>query len=200
MIKSNIEIFKDIPGYEGLYQVSNIGRVKSLPRNGTINKERILNQENSKGYKRVSLNKNNKAKHFSVHRLVAEAFIPNPLNKPQIDHINTVKDDNRVINLRWCTAKENQRNPITLNNNIMSKIGKKFSEERKNKLKGPREKIKRGKHPGAKKVLCINTGEIFNCIRDASDKYDAHSISLCCKGKVKYSGIYNGEKLKWKYI
>ena len=107
-----MEIWKDIEGYEGLYQVSNMGRVKSLDYKHT-GKEKIMKLfKNKKGYLQINLSKNNEQKFFTVHRLVALAFIPNQLNKPFIDHINTVKDDNRADNLRWCTAKENAYSAI----------------------------------------------------------------------------------------
>ena len=109
-----LEEWKDIEGYEGLYMVSSLGRVKSLNYHRT-SKERIMKlcKENH-GYLHVMLCKNHKQKTLKVHRLVATAFIPNPDNKPCIDHINTVKDDNRVENLMWCTAKENVNNPISI--------------------------------------------------------------------------------------
>ena len=107
------EIWKPIKDYEGLYEVSNLGRVKSLNYRGT-GKERILkNTERSNGYLAIGLIKNGKTKMFRVHRLVAEAFIPNPENKPCVDHINTIKNDNRVENLRWVTCEENNNNPLT---------------------------------------------------------------------------------------
>ena len=99
-----VEIWKDIKGYEGLYQVSNLGRVKSLERiitkkNGVTLpiKEKILQYGiDRKGYYFVGLYKNSKGKNKSIARLVAEAFIPNPDNKPEINHINTIRTDNRV--------------------------------------------------------------------------------------------------------
>ena len=107
------EVWKPIKDYEGLYEISNLGRVKSLNYKRT-GKEKILkNTENSKGYLIVCLTKNEKRKQFKIHRLVAEAFIPNPEDKPCIDHINTIKNDNRVENLRWVTNEENNNNPLT---------------------------------------------------------------------------------------
>lgn len=107
----NKEIFKDILGFEGMYQVSNLGRVKSCRRlrsDGRLVEECIMKQLTiKKGYKRISLYKDNKNRSFLVHRLVAMAFIPNEKNLPQIDHINYDTSDNRVENLRWCTARQN---------------------------------------------------------------------------------------------
>ena len=102
------EIWRDIEGYEGLYQVSNWGRVKSLKKKGN-SKERILtaSNNNTKKYWRVQLSKNDKIKHFAVHRLVALAFIPNPQNLPQVNHKDENKDNNNVLNLEWCTVKQN---------------------------------------------------------------------------------------------
>lgn len=114
------EIWKEITGYEGLYEVSNLGNVKSLERNivrkdGTnyYIPERILRPcKSSKGYLNIGLNKNGRAKSYKVHRLVAEAFIPNPENKLEVNHINADKTDNRVDNLEWATRKENVQHSI----------------------------------------------------------------------------------------
>ncbi len=116
------EIWKDINEYEGLYQVSNFGRVKSLtreckhPLGGTrkVN-ERIMKPEKGKwGYLRVHLNKNGKGERHLIHRLVVRAFIPNPGNKPEVNHINGNKQNNHVDNLEWCTSKENIQHAIRL--------------------------------------------------------------------------------------
>ena len=110
------EVWKDIPQYEGLYQVSNVGRVKALPRervNHTggrwIQPELILSTSFTKdGYEKVSLHtKNHKRKTERIHRLVALAFIPNPEGKPEVNHINCIRHDNRVENLEWCSHQEN---------------------------------------------------------------------------------------------
>jgi hypothetical protein len=97
------EKWKDIEGYEGLYQISNLGRVKSFKKN---NKSYIMKQSNGK-YPSVSFYKNGKEKRFLVHRLVAKSFLTNTENKGTVNHINGIKTDNRVENLEWCTQKEN---------------------------------------------------------------------------------------------
>lgn len=150
------EIWKDIEGYEGLYQVSNLGRVRSLDswirskcNSMRLRKGRIINQRLSlQGYKRVHLSKGNTSKHYVVHRLVAEAFIPNPDNLPQVNHINEFdKTDNKVENLEWCTQEynhnygthnkrvgEKQSKPVyqyTLDNQLV-KVWKSTAECRRN--------------------------------------------------------------------
>lgn len=106
---SLLEEWKDVKGYEGIYKISNLGRIKSLPRNGTIKTERILRVfEDRYGYLYVSLNKNNSKKKEKVHRLVATAFISNPNSYEQVNHIDENKKNNHVENLEWCTAKYNQ--------------------------------------------------------------------------------------------
>jgi hypothetical protein len=116
------EIFKDIPGWEGKYQVSNIGRIKSLPRmvvacTGKVynRKERILKQTtNEDGYKVVYLSKEGKDYTLGVHRAIALAFIANPENKPMVNHINANRADNWVDNLEWCTNAENIQHSFNL--------------------------------------------------------------------------------------
>lgn len=107
----NKEIWKDITGYEGLYQVSDQGRVKSLKRKDCLGRtiqERILKTKIDRyGYLQLNLHAYGKQKTLTVHRLICEAFNENPEGKPEVNHINENKTDNRACNLEWCTRKEN---------------------------------------------------------------------------------------------
>lgn len=181
------EYWRNIKDYEGLYQVSNHGRVKSLK----YGKEKILKAgKNKKGYLYVVLCKYGVKKTFRVHRLVAEAFIPNPENKPCIDHINTDRTDNRADNLRWCTQKDNCNNEASLRH---------YSEAKKgdnNPLYG-----KFGaEHNCSKPIIGVNkkTGEEvrFPCAREAERLLgiDNSNICSCLKGKLKSAGGYI-----WRY-
>ena len=151
------EIWMPVQGYEGIYEVSNLGRVRSLTRVVSIYsyltntmfertiESRIKSIHHDKyGYGMVNLKKNGEHRTEKVHRLVAKAFIPNPQNKPCVDHINGVRDDNRVENLRWCTVKENLNFPLAKKHNseirktkigkLNSFYGKKHTEESKRKM------------------------------------------------------------------
>ena len=108
------EIWKPIDGFNGYYEISNFGNVRSVKRyvrsrGGSRPVESRMKEQffNPRGYLRVALFKEQKCKKFFVHRLVAMAFIPNPLNLPFINHKNEIKTDNRVENLEWCTAEYN---------------------------------------------------------------------------------------------
>ena len=134
-INTQIEVWKDIKGYEGLYQVSNKGRVKSLDRtvplrNGSkqYKKGRILKPIPDRyGYLRVILFNDSGKKRFSVHRLVCEAFHDNPENKPCVNHIDEDKTNNSASNLEWCTHKENN-NHGTHNARVGKAVAKALSK------------------------------------------------------------------------
>lgn len=179
------EIYKDIIGYEGLYQVSNKGNIKSLNYNKT-KKEKVLQPLNKEGYYRISLHKNAKAKWYNIHRLVAIAFIPNFENKPEINHINGIRNDNNITNLEWCTRSENTLHSFRV-------------------LKNPPNKTMLG----MKSILCPNSikvlqltldnkeVKVWNSITEASINIEINhrNISACCLGKRPTAGKY-----KWKYL
>ena len=143
------EIWKDIKGYDGLYQVSNLGNVKSLNFNHFPNKQKILKPRNAGRY-----NKQN----VLIHRLVAEAFIPNPNNYPCINHKNKNTYDNKINNLEWCTHKYNMRYSLAKKVNQYDLQGNYI-----------------------KTWDCIKDASNELNIRN-------YSISLCCKGKYKNVG------------
>lgn len=113
MTEQEIDIWKPVKGYEGLYEVSNLGKIRSLFRY-KIN----LNCFIDNGYYYVEIYKNNIQKKVGVHVLIATAFIPNPENKPQVNHINCIKIDNRIENLEWVTSRENTIHALV--NNLLT--------------------------------------------------------------------------------
>lgn len=178
-----VETWRDIPGYEGLYQVSNLGRVKRLSRsmeesNGNTRylKEKILKGGKfPNGYRYVCLRKNNENKNMMVHRLVAISFIPNPKSYPVVNHINGIKTDNRVENLEWCTHSKNLKHAVeigTVDNQC---------------------KIRR-------KVLVtdINDKEIqFKSIKDCARYFNRRRSWLySCINRYGNEFVYNGHKVK----
>lgn len=175
-----MEIWKDVPGYIGLYKVSNYGRVKS------VKKQLVLKTCGSGNrYKIVALC-NGMRKTFRVHRLVAAAFIPNPDNKPCIDHIDGDRANNHADNLRWVTYLENNNNPITK---------KRLSENNAKNMQGKEGVL----HPNSKPVRMMKNGvclKIYQSIHLAKkDGFNDTLIIRCCKGRMKKHKGYN-----WEYI
>lgn len=185
-----------IPEFSNKYQVSNLGRIKSLERvvfwgrnrgqAKTIPERILILGTDRYGYNFVYLYSNSKGKFMQVHRLVAKAFIPNPDNKPEIDHINTIRTDNRIQNLRWCTKLENSANPLT-------------KEKQKNAQKGSKNAMWRkygNLHPRHKKILQIETGNIYYGAGEASRStgYNRDLIARACRLKQR-CGDYH-----WRYI
>lgn len=163
------EIWKDISGYEGLYQVSNLGRVKRFFKNG---KENFLSGKKDKdGYIEVILSSNQRKKYYRLHRLVADAFVPNLENKPQINHKDRNKQNNYADNLEWVTCSEN--------------VSHTFSTGRKIH-----------KRPIIQYTRNMDVVSIWDSIREAgrSLKICEHNINSCCHGRLATAGGY-----VWRY-
>lgn len=189
------EIWKDVVGYEGYYQVSNLGRVKSLDRvvNSSIKnndevtkKGKLLNiyldSKEKMTYYYVKLSKENMVKRKYIHRLVAEAFIPNPNNYPVVNHIDGNKQNNNVTNLEWCTSMYNTQHAF------------------KNGLVN----IKKGK--GNHLSIPINQYDLngnfikqWDCTMDIQRKLGFYhsSITSCCKHNYGFKTAYG---YKWEYV
>ena len=120
------EIWKPISGFEGLYEISNYGRVKSLG-NGIYNSKKkiLIPWKENCGYLRILLSKNGTHKHYSVHRLVATTFLPNPENLPQVNHRDEDKQNNHVDNLEWCSSKYNINYGTAIDRRVKKQINHK---------------------------------------------------------------------------
>lgn len=189
------EIWKDIKDYEGLYQVSNLGRVKSLNhirKNGKnskyMQKGKVLHKWISCcGYYQVVLSKNGKVKRLTIHRIVAQVFIPNTLNKPQVNHKDGNKLNNCVDNLEWCTRSENQLH--AWKNGLQVFTDNQLKSVTKNGI------------PVAKPVNQYDKSKNFikrwNSMKEAECSLNIpnSNITNCCKGKRKSAGGYI-----WEYV
>lgn len=197
-IQSMREEWRDITGYEGLYQVSNLGRVKSLDRylpfSGTISLRKgcLLKQSiNKYGYERLGLYKNGKYKQHTVHRLVANTFIPNPDNLPCVNHKDENKLNNCVDNLEFCT--------VAYNNNYGT-VKQRISEKNKISMKGKynRPDLVR---PVLQYTLDGQFVAEYQSMAEAERQTGIHqtSISGCCRG-IKYNHTAGGYVWKYKNI
>jgi hypothetical protein len=185
------EIWRDIPGYEGFYQASTSGKIKSIVRDTNhrfgiaVRKSIILKQHLSqKGYLKVKLQMNGKIRTRCVHTLVAMTFIPNPLNLIEVNHKKGNRKDNRVSELEWCTTKANQQHKIKYLFNRERYKKAMNSPQRLEKLSA---KFKRGGNPFAKKVINTSTGEVFGCVGDAADAcgYTYNQLKQWLNGRRK---------------
>lgn len=178
----------DVLGYEGKYQVNTKGEVRSF-NYGRMNKICLLKPSvNGRGYLQVVLSKDNKTRAKVVHRLVAEAFIPNEENKPFIDHINNIKTDNRVENLRWVTHKENMNNPLTRERFSISAKKRPISE---NALKN-----------WQRRIYCKELNKTFDSITQASKELNIPIACICrvCSGNRPHTRGYHFEYVNIKEL
>lgn len=186
-------IWKDVVGFEGLYEVSCSGEIRNKKNGQLLNGGTI-----KKGYKRISLRKDKMTYQFLVHRIVAEAFIPNPDQKKFIDHVNTIASDNRVENLRWCDYAENNNNPITKKKISASKSGKNHPLYGKRHKRETIDKMKNS----AKNIPVIQVSKNGKVLKEWNSIAEAEretgiphgNISKCCCGERKTAGRY-----VWRY-
>ena len=191
------EIYKDIEGYEGLYQVSNLGNVKSLNYHNTKKEKKLCKIKNKCGYLYVNLWKQGKQKNYFVHRLVAQAFIENPNNYSCINHKDENKQNNVVSNIEWCTYKYNC-NYGTRN----SRAGKSISKAMTNNPK--RSKVMTNNTKISKQVCAYKNGKlviVFPSTMEAQRQgYKSGAVSMCCRNCFNRPGnnVYKG--YEWRYL
>ena len=175
------EEWRPIDGYEGLYEVSNLGRVKSLK----YGKERILRPKKCKGYLKVGLCRNGKHKILYIHRLVATAFIPNPEGLEQVNHKDENKSNNCVENIEWCSAWYNMHYGTLYERSAAAHLN----------------------HPAKSKPVEASKYEDFSeiCLRFPSAReagrngYCNQCVSKCCRGCYHYEGNNKYKNLYWRY-
>ena len=176
-----METWKDIEGYDGKYQVSDLGNVRSLNWKGT-SEVRLLNKRfTNAGYHKVLLSKNGVCKYSLVHRLVAEAFIPNPEGKQTVNHIDEVKTNNNVSNLEWCSLREN------IDKYFINHSSDIYEKRRATFRKNARAVSQIGENGEVVRVWS-SVAEIHNTMN-----YNNWSISQCCDGKRKKAYGYSWE-------
>ena len=192
------EIWKPVPEYEEKYQASDIGRVKSLNYKRT-GKEGILKPvKQSDGYLAVMLTR--KVRKY-VHHLVAELFVPNPENKPYIDHIDGNKLNNNASNLHWVTHKENMNNPISRKRMSESHIGLFAGENNPMYGKHPSEETRKKMRNAKtlKPVICLKDDQIikiYDAMHDVmKDGFYVQNVCKCCKGRYK-----SHKGFSWMYL
>ena len=187
------EIWKDIEGFEGRYQISNLGNVKSLRYGGRDEVRNLVPKVNNHGYEWVELFKNREKSYFQIHRLVAKAFIPNPTGLPIVNHKDENIRNNCVDNLEWCTHEYNVRYSLE-RHRWDRKYGKKPDG-----WKGKYGKYGPYKHNKAVAQVDKNGNivKIWNCTREIQreENKSQWSIIQCCNGKRKTAYGYT-----WHFI
>lgn len=176
------ENWKKVKGFE-LYSVSDQGNVRN-DKTGRILKGGL----DTYGYPQVILCKNGARVNRKVHRLVAEAFVPNPDNKPQVNHIDGNKQNNAATNLEFCTYQENQDHFWRYLNNEQNKANRSNSHKGKGLLSN---------NPNAKSVIRLEDGKVYKTIKEAAEELNISYIHIgeACKGKRKTTGGYH-----WSYV